>query len=336
MNKFWRSPHLLLVLTTLFWGANAVVGKLLSNQIPPFTLNTLRWVVAVAILVPLARRGEGEKLRHWRSRWRPLTVMAITGVLGFNALVYLGVHYTSAINAALINSFAPVMIALLSFLFFGEGLHKRQVLGMVMAFAGVIWILSRGDLSVILSLQFNYGDLIILVAILLWSIYSLAVRRVVRYMSNLAATTISSVLGLVALVPVSLWEIKSQNPVYFGWEALAGVVYLGVFCSVLAFLWWNYGVARLGPARAAVFMYLTPLFTVLLSYIMLGEVIEAGQVTGGILVMLGVYLTSGTPAGNGRVAVIGDAAAGKGFGSPHVLVKTFLLAVKILLVRKEK
>ncbi|MGB9802460.1 DMT family transporter [Desulfofundulus sp.] len=293
MARSWRSPHLLLVLSTMFWGANAVVGKLLSNQLPPFTLNALRWVVAAAILVPLAWRREGETLRYyWRSQWRLLAVMAVTGVLGFNALVYLGVHYTSAINAALINSSAPIMIALLSFLFSGERLSGRQVLGMLAALAGVIWILSKGDLSLILSLHFNYGDLIILVAILLWSIYSLAVRRVVKYMSNLAATTISSLLGLVFLVPISLWEIKSKNPVHIGWETLAGALYLGVFCSVLAFLWWNYGVARLGPAGAAVFMYLTPLFTVLLSFIILGEVIEASQVTGGLLVMLGVYLTS--------------------------------------------
>ncbi|OAT85236.1 DMT family transporter [Desulfotomaculum copahuensis] len=293
MSGLSRSPHLLLVLATFFWGANAVVGKLLSSELPPFTLNALRWVVAVAILFPLAWKLEKRELLHWRSQWGWLTLMGLTGVLGFNALLYWGVHFTSAINASLINAAAPIMIALLSFIFSKEALPGRQVAGMAAALAGVIWILTGGNPAVLLSLRFNPGDLIVLAAILLWSIYSLAVRRVAGHMSNLAATTVSSVLSLAALLPVSWWEVKITGVFHLDWRVMLGVLYLGVFCSVLAFLWWNYGVAALGPGRAAVFMYLTPLFTVLLSVLFLGELIQASQVAGGLLVMTGVYLTSG-------------------------------------------
>lgn len=292
MRFDWKSPYFLLTMTTLFWGANAVVGKLLVNELPPLTITALRWVVAALILVPLAYAQEGHMLWRGLKFWQTLIVMGITGVFAFNTLVYYAVRYTSPINAALINTSGPIMIALLSYFLTGERLKGRQVAGMLLAMTGVFWILSKGSFQVLLSFNFNWGDLLMLVAIVVWSIYSITVKRAVKYMSSLAATTLSTLIGLIGLIPFSLWEISVYRVDRIGWTGVAGVVYLGIFASVLAFLWWNLGVIKLGPGGAAVFLYLTPVFTIVLSFILLGELVTGDQLLGGLLVALGVFLTT--------------------------------------------
>lgn len=292
MKISWKSPYFLLTMATLFWGANAVVGKIVVHELPPLTITALRWGVAAVILVPYAYYREGDRLWRGLYYWQPLLLMGITGVFTFNTLLYYAVKYTSPINTALINAAGPIIIAIIAFLLTRERLKGVQLLGMLLAMGGVVWVLSRGSLQLLFSLKFNWGDLLMLVAIIIWSIYSVTVKETVKHMSSLTATTLSTLIGLVGLIPVSLWEMSIHPVVRITWTSIVGIIYLGIFASVLAFLWWNLGVSKLGAGGAATFMYLTPIFTTILSFILLGEVATPSQVLGGILVAIGVYLTT--------------------------------------------
>ncbi len=277
---------------------------MLGSQVTPLTLNALRWVVATGVLFPLAWSREGQHLKKWRSHWPTLLAMGATGVLGFNSLVYLAVRYTTATNATLINTAAPLIISFFSFLLGLERPARRQVAGMLLGTCGVVWILFRGDLHKLLALQPNLGDALMVAAILLWSFYSLAARKVMHYLPNLTATAVSSLLGTCMLVPVSLWEAAHAG-IKLNAQVILGAAYLGIFCSVLAFLWWNYGMASLGPGRAAAFLYLTPFFTAILSRLLLHEALEKSQVVGGLLIIAGVYLTTSPPLRGVKVAKSG-------------------------------
>ncbi len=292
MRFNWKSPYFLLTMATFFWGANAVVGKLLVNELPPLTITTFRWIVAALILVPFAYAQEGHRLWQGLRFWQPLVIMGITGVFAFNTLVYYAVRSTSPINAALINTSGPIVIALFSYFLTRERLQAIQAAGMLLAMAGVFWILSKGSFQLLLSFNFNWGDLLMLVAIVIWSIYSITVKRAVSCMSSLTATTLSTLIGLIGLIPFALWELSVYKVDRISWTSVAGVVYLGIFASVLAFLWWNLGVIKLGAGGAAVFMYLTPVFTIILSFLILGELASRHQLFGGLLVAFGVFLTT--------------------------------------------
>ncbi|MHB1167069.1 MAG: DMT family transporter, partial [Carboxydocellales bacterium] len=277
MKIHLKSPYVLLTLATLFWGANAVVGKIVVHELPPLTITTLRWIVAAFILVPYAYSQEGDRLWQGLTYWKPLVLMGFTGVFAFNTLVYYAVKYTSPINVSLINASGPIVIAVIAFLMTREKLKGIQLLGMLLAMSGVVWVISKGSLQLLFKLQLNWGDLLMLGAIIIWSIYSITVKVAVKHMSSLTATTLSTLIGLAGLIPVSLWEMTLHPVGRITWTSVVGIIYLGVFASVLAFLWWNLGVSLLGVSGAGVFMYLTPVFTVILAYILLGEVSNSSQ-----------------------------------------------------------
>jgi drug/metabolite transporter (DMT)-like permease len=286
------APYLFLVLAPLFWAGNFVFGKPLLEALPPFGINLVRWVLACLVLVPLTLALEGRFPRPARHQWPTLVAMALTGVVLFNALVYLSLLYTTSTNAALINGTTPILTMVLAAAIGLDRLTGRRLAGALVSLVGVGWIVSRGSLGALIGLSFNRGDLIMLVAALTWAIYTILLNRMRGALSPLATLTIVAVLAVPPLGVIGGYELMSRPIGTITPTVVVGLGYISVLASVAAFMAWSVGIKGIGAARGSIFLNLIPVFTAVIAVLTLGERIGLVQLIGGSLVIGGVTLAS--------------------------------------------
>ena len=267
-------------------------GKPLLEALPPFGINLVRWVLACLVLVPLTLALEGRFPRPARHQWPTLVAMALTGVVLFNALVYLSLLYTTSTNAALINGTTPILTMVLAAAIGLDRLTGRRLAGALVSLVGVGWIVSRGSLGALIDLSFNRGDLIMLVAALTWAIYTILLNRMRGALSPLATLTIVSVLAVPPLGVIGGYELMSSPMGAITPTVVVGLVYISVLASVAAFMAWSVGIKGIGAARGSIFLNLIPVFTAVIAVLTLGERIGLVQLIGGSLVIGGVTLAS--------------------------------------------
>jgi drug/metabolite transporter (DMT)-like permease len=272
-------------LATITWATNITLGRWLRDDIGPLTLAAARFSVASLLFAILLQRGPREDRRLGKDRWLVLA-MALTGVVLFAPTLYLGLRFTTAVNATLINGFGPLITGVLAALLIREPMSRRQIVGAVVGLVGITILISGGSLTFWRRMGSSVGDLIIVGAVTLWGLYSVAGRRVMRHRSALSATAFSAFTGLPLLVLGAAWEIRT-SPVVISPNLLLAVLYIGVAPTVVGFLSWNTGVCRLGPSGAMVFYNTLPLFGALLGYLFLGESIGPAHLIGGLLIVGG-------------------------------------------------
>lgn len=281
-----------LVLMAAMWGGLFSMGRILAPLLPPFSAGALRFVIASAILVPLVLVYEGRLPRLDRRQLGAMLALGFAGVFVFNACFFAGLERISASRAALVIALNPVGVALAMRLIHRERLSGVQWLGIALALFGVAVVLSRGDLASLIAGAIGVGDLFVLGSVLGWTAYTLIARRVMGRLSGLAISAYSAVTGTVMLAAAALlehpWTALSELPAR-GWLAAA---YAAVFATVLAFLFFNEGVRRIGPSRTSIFINLVPVFGVAIAAFLLGEPISASLLAGGAMVICGVMLTS--------------------------------------------
>lgn len=288
-----------LLMSMFFWAANAVAGKWLLTTVPPAVLSVIRWVVALAIMVPLTLVKDGFPWSRIRKHWKGLVVMGLTGVTGYHTLLYVSLDYTNPVNVTLLNTLVPVFVAVFSLVYLRTKLVPVQLAGMFIAFSGVLVVLSRGSLDIFFQLQFNRGDLLMLVTIVLWAIYSMASVRVMEALPLLTSITWSCLFGLAILLPFGLANYWAYAPLGVSGFQYILLLFLGIGPSFLAFLGWNYGVRAVGPVISANFMYFVPVMTAVLSLFILRDPIGLFQVIGGAVIMIGVGLLTNAKTGSG-------------------------------------
>lgn len=289
-SKVLNSPYFALTLVPLIWGSNFIIGKQLVVALPPVTLTTVRFTVAFLCLLPvfLFYRQENIIKQLSLKTWWLLIFLGITGVSGFNTLLYAGLQQTSSVNATLINAFNPTLTMILSIVILGDRLQGKQIFGLILSIIGVAWIAVRGQFTWLTSMAFNQGDLLILCGALVWAMYSVGVKKALKTVPPIALTTLSMFFGLVALFPTAYIELKFHPVGAITWQIIIQLIYLGVFPSVIAFLLWNRGIGQVGPGKASMFYNLIPLFTAVMSYILLGEIPKDYHLIGGTLILWGV------------------------------------------------
>lgn len=286
-------PQLLLVLATLLWGGNFVIGRAVAGDIPPITLAFLRWCVAFIVFLPIAYSRVKREWPMIKTHWPAVIVMAITGVACFNTLVYIGVYYTTSINASLMNSSTPIIIYILSFIFLKERLSKFQLIGTALSLAGVAFILSKGSLETLLSFSFNKGDLIVLIAVFCWGVYSLLVKQYAGRLPGYSTFLITIALGVIMLLPFTIYELMTTSvDIVWSPSTIGAILYVGIVASIIAFLSWNNGVVALGANKASIYLNFIPLFAAIFAVLFLGEDLLLAQVIGGLAVICGVLLAS--------------------------------------------
>jgi drug/metabolite transporter (DMT)-like permease len=272
-------------LATLTWATNMALGRWLRNDVGPLTLAASRFLIASVLFAILLQRRPPAERRLGADRWL-LVGMALSGVVIFAPTLYLGLRFTTTVNATLINGLGPLITGLLAALLIREPMTRRQVVGAIAGLAGVIVLISGGSLAFWRTMEVNIGDLITVGAVTLWGLYSVLGRRVMRQRSALSATAFSAFLGLPLLLLAAIWELRTL-PLNQSLELLAAVLYIGVVPTVIGFLSWNEGVRRLGSSGAMVFYNTLPLYGALLGYLFLGEAVGLAHLFGGALIIGG-------------------------------------------------
>jgi drug/metabolite transporter (DMT)-like permease len=280
----------LLVVAMLAWSGNLIVGRGLAGTVGPFTMGWTRWLIALLIVLPFAARELVQKRAVLRRDSRLLLVLGAVGFGCSNTFCYLALQSTTAVNASLINAAGPLLTFAGSALFLREPFGWRQLVGLAIAVLGVLAVILHGDLAAVLALEANPGDLFMLAGVATWAVYSILLRWRPAELSPVALVTALFGIGLVCLTPFALWEWAQGGAIHPTPAALAGLVYLGIFPSVVSILCWNRAVALVGPARASVFNYVMPLFVAALALFFLGEQIRLFHLWGGALIFLGLGL----------------------------------------------
>ena len=292
-----RRAYALLATATLFWAGNWIAGRVLADLVPPAALTFWRWAIALALIAPVV----GPRL--WASRallarhWRPIVVLGLLGGGLHNTLQYWGLQYTSAINGPILNSLTPIFIIALGAVLLREPFSRRAAAGAAVALAGALAIVTRLDFQVLRDLSFNAGDLLIILSLLMLAGYTLALRW---RPAGLDALSFLACFALVAEVPVGVlyaFEHASGARIVLNATSLTGLAYVAIFPALLAYHFWNLGVAAVGPARAGVFMYLLPFFGSVLGVGLLGERFGLHHAAGMALIISGVFIATRRAAG---------------------------------------
>ena len=285
-------PYLLLTLTALIWSGNFVLGRGVQGLIPPLSLGFWRWAIALMVLAPFAWPHFWRQRALIRQHAGLICLQGLLAVTGFNTLLYVAVQYTTAINAVLVNSITPILIALFAWLLHRETLRPRQLLGIVLSFGGVLLILARGEISQVLALSFNRGDILVLLAAAGWSIYAVTLRRLPRDLHPLAFLFAINAAGLVGLFPLYLLELQQGLRIPMTGPVFMAIAYVSLCASVLAFLCWNYAVRIVGANRAGPFVHLMPVFSTILAIVFLHEQPAWHQAKGAALIFTGILLAT--------------------------------------------
>ena len=290
---FHASPYLLLSLTSLFWSLNWVIGRAIVGHVTPLTLTFIRWVVAVAVMMPFA----WPQLRaHWpliRRNWKVIAWLGFWGTGLHNAFAYVGLQYTTATNGVILNSAIPILIILLGWLIYRETITRLQTVGVLVSLAGILAIVSRGDLAVLASLAMNKGDLIVLFGMVFWAAYTVFLRMKPEGLPGLALLASCGTIGVTLLFPMMLAEMYFwDGHVEFTPATVGAMLYVGIFPSFVGYVFWNRGVAEVGPTVAGIFVHLMPAFGALLAWLFLDERIYLFHIVGIALILAGIALTT--------------------------------------------
>jgi drug/metabolite transporter (DMT)-like permease len=289
--RSWQ-PYVLLALANLFWSGNWVIGRALREAYAPVALNLWRWLLAAMILAPFALPLVRGKWRFARQHCALLALLAATGGALFHSMVYVGLRSTTAVNAALLSASAPLFVMLCAWVLEHETATTRQFLGMLVSFGGIVIILGRGDPSLLLHLDFHAGDLWILLAMPVFGIYSVLLKRVPRELRGSFLLFSMAVLTVPMLAGPFLLESQGAPALPAPGPALLGVAYTALFASVLAFTCWNRAVATLGANVAGLSLPLMPAFATVLAMIFLREQLHAFHVAGIGTILLGVAVAT--------------------------------------------
>jgi drug/metabolite transporter (DMT)-like permease len=298
VNWLVNQPYLLLNITALCWAGNAIVGRLAAGHIPPVTLSFLRWSIAFLIILPFAWK---HLVRDWqaiRGRLGLMILISVTGIGAFNTLQYWALEYTQALNTLLLQSAGPLIVAVWSLVLLGVRLSLAQAAGVLLSLTGVLVILLHGDLSTLSSIEFNKGDIIFTVAMVIFGLYSvLTLKRPQIHGLSFAAFTFGC--GAACLIPLLIWELSARPIMQINTANLLSLFYVAVFPSTLAYLCFNRGVQLIGANRAAPFFHVVPLFGSVMAMVFLGEHPQLFHVIGFALVLTGVFVASRKQASAG-------------------------------------
>jgi len=286
--------YIKLLFTTLFWGGAFVAGKIVSQNVGPFSIAFQRFAIASILLILLTWQIEGKLPALKKFQIIPVILLGITGIFTYNVLFFKGLKIIEASRASLIIATCPIFITIFSAIFLKEKINLIKALGIIISICGAIVVISKGNISRIFETGLGLGELYIFCCVLTWVAYSLIGKAVMRNLSPLASVSYSAIVGAVALFIPACFEGLIRdigNQSMLDWSCIC---YMGIFATVIGFVWYYQGVQRLGPTKTGLFINFVPVFAILCAFIILHEPITISLVVGTALVISGVYLTNRT------------------------------------------
>jgi drug/metabolite transporter (DMT)-like permease len=282
--------YLLLSLTTLFWAGNFVLGRSMHLVISPIVMAELRWLLALLIISPFFLPKLKKNKTIILQNWKILILLSVLSVACFNTFIYLGLTITTATNATILQSVIPIAILVLSAFWLKEVVSKQQWLGVFISLSGVLILITKGDLSRLLEFTINQGDIYVLIAVIFWATYSILLRFRPAELDGFTFFGITVLVGSIALLPFALIEYHYSPVIIWENSSLLTILYMAVFPSILAYVFWNKGVHELGAAKAGLFIHLMPCYGLVLSSFFLNEQVYPFHIGGVLLIFCGIYL----------------------------------------------
>ncbi len=282
---------ILLTLPPLFWAGNAVVGRLMVGHIPPLALSLYRWVFALLIALLFVGGDLWRNREVLRRRWKALAIMGVLGVGSYNSLQYVALHTTTPLNVSLITASAPVFILLIGGAFYRQPVGWSQWVGALLSIVGVAIVVAKGDVTHLARLHFAPGDLIMLLAVFLWAIYTWELRLRPLGLAPMTSLAAQMIWGVLSILPFALAErwVWGQTTQWSG-SVIAAVAYVAVLPSLLAYWCWGSAVARIGAQIPSYFGNLAPLFAALLSWMFLHEGIHLFHLVAAGFIFAGIHI----------------------------------------------
>ena len=292
MNKN-NLAYMLLVLTTLFWSGNFIVGKAASTfEIPPFSLNFYRWLFAGLILIPFTFKEILKKRNYILDNIGFFILLGITSITIFNSAVYYSLYYMQVISGVLMISTIPVWIMFISSILGIEKTNKFQIIGVILSLLGVLFIITKSDLEVIKNLAFNRGDLIMALGMFSWALYSALLKKKKYEISQITLLEVVIISGLIFLIPIYILEMNIGNQIELGKPFILTLSYVVIFPGLAAFFFWIKGIGIIGANRAGVFLHLMPVFGSIMAIILFDEKFMIYHFLGAIFIIAGITLSN--------------------------------------------
>ena len=288
-----KTAYIFLILTTLFWSGNFIVGKAASIfEIPPFTLNFYRWTFAWLILAPFTIKEIYIKKNYILENIKLILVLGITSITIFNSIVYYSLNFTQVISGVLMISTIPVMIIFFCWLLKIEKTNTYQIMGVIFSLSGVVVIITKADLSILLNLNFNKGDLWMVVAMFSWAMYSALLRKKKFELSQLSLLQTIISAGLIFLLPAYLIELSLGYRVNIHLPFVLTLTYVVLFPGLASFIFWIKGISIIGSNRSGIFLHLMPIFSTAMAILIFNEKFMIFHIIGATLIIIGIILSS--------------------------------------------
>ena len=288
-----KIAYIFLVLTTLFWSGNFIVGKAASLfEIPPFTLNFYRWTFAWLILAPFTLKEIIAKKNYILENIKLIIILGITSITIFNSIVYYSLNFTQVISGVLMISTIPVMIIIFCWLFKIEETNIYQILGVIFSLSGVVVIITKANFNILVNLNFNKGDLWMVVAMFSWAMYSALLRKKKLEISQLSLLQTIISAGLIFLLPAYLIELALGYKASIHVPFVLTLTYVVLFPGLASFIFWIKGIAMIGSNRAGIFLHLMPIFSTIMAILIFKEKFMFLHLIGAALIIAGIILSS--------------------------------------------
>jgi len=290
-SRIANSGYVLALLATIVWSGNFIVARDLNATYSPTAIAFFRWLMATVVILPFAWPYLKRDLDMILAQWRLMVLLSFTGITIFNTLIYQAAHHTSALNLSLFAITAPLYVVILNWFLYKETITMKQVIGFIVLIAGLLTLLSKGNPSKLLQLEFNKGDLLMAGAASIFAFYSVLVRRKNPAMGNLSFVSATFILGLLMLTPFFIVEqITSTSPLTFAMSPVLQFIYIGVGPSVISYYLWNKAIVGIGSTKAATIYNTLPIFSAFFAAIILGEQILLVQVISSFVIVGGVLI----------------------------------------------
>jgi len=288
-----KTAYIFLIFATLFWSGNFIVGKAASLfEIPPFTLNFYRWTFAWLILAPFTLNEIFQKKNYILENIKILIILGITSITVFNSIVYFSLNFTQVISGVLMISTIPVMIIFFCWILKIEKTNFYQILGVIFSLLGVVVIVTKADLGKLLSLNFNKGDLWMVVAMFSWAMYSALLRKKKFELSQISLLQVIISAGLILLLPAYLIEMALGHKVNINLPFILTLSYVVLFPGLASFIFWIKGIALIGSNRSGIFLHLMPIFSTILAILIFKEKFMTFHLIGTIFIITGIVLST--------------------------------------------
>jgi len=293
VKKNNKLAYFILILTTVFWSGNFIIGKAASiYQIPPFSLNFYRWFFAGLILLPFTYKEIVERKKYIFNNIGFFIILGVSSITIFNSIVYYSLYYTQVISGILMISTIPVWIIFISSILKIEKTNIFQIIGVILSLTGVIFIITKADLNLIKNLDFNKGDLSMVVAMFSWAIYSALLKSRKYKISQFSLLEVVIICGLIFLIPIYFIEMSLGNQITLDKPFLLILAYVVIFPGLAAFFFWIKGISIIGANRAGIFLHLMPIIGAIMAMIIFNEKFMFYHILGAIFIIIGITLSN--------------------------------------------